>query len=138
MLKPFDDGSHESPDMLTKADKMQIIALVGTLGVTVLGLACSLTTDRGEVWDTLLSILVAFVGVVPIMMGIYLDNFAAKHEMSAELKLKVVKSNLEEAQNKLADIGKQLSEPVQIPQNSHLSATGLCTKGLITCLSDTR
>lgn len=68
--------------------------------------------------DTLLSILVAFIGVVPILIGIYLDKYAAKHEMSAALRLEVVKSNLEEAQNKVPDIGKQLSEPMHIPQST--------------------
>ena len=37
VVKPFDDGSHESPEMLTKADKLQADALGATLTGTAVG-----------------------------------------------------------------------------------------------------
>jgi len=72
VVKPFDDGSHESPEMLTKADKLQAYALSATLAATAVGFVCVQNADSlGDGGEAVVSVLIAMIGVFPIALALY-------------------------------------------------------------------
>ena len=72
VVKPFDDGSHESPEMLTSADKLQAYALSATLAATAIGLVCVLLADSlGDGGEAVVSVLIAMIAVFPIALALY-------------------------------------------------------------------
>ena len=72
VVKPFDDGSHESPEMLTSADKLQAYALSATLAATAVGFVCVQSADSlGDGGEAAVSVLIAIIGVFPIAVALY-------------------------------------------------------------------
>jgi hypothetical protein len=72
VVKPFDDGSHESPEMLTSADKLQAYALSATLAGMAVGFVCALAAGSlGGGGEVVVSILIAMIAVFPIALALY-------------------------------------------------------------------
>ena len=80
LVKPFDDGSHTSPEMLTSADKAQAQSLVATLVASAIGFVCLLSPARGAGSDVLAGLVVGVVGVTPLAVGLYEQRKASKEE----------------------------------------------------------
>ena len=76
LVKPFKDDRSilsASTEMMTAADKMQASAFAATIAACIVGFLCALTEDRGAGLDALLTLLTALIGVVPIVVGCFLD-----------------------------------------------------------------
>ena len=69
-VKPFDDGSTEDPEHLTGADKMQAYSLVATLTALIIALICKQSPDRSEDFDLLVDVVLAVIGIVPVVVGL--------------------------------------------------------------------
>ena len=80
LVKPFDDGSHTSPEMLTSADKAQAHSLGATLVASAIGFVCLLSPGRGAGSNVLAGLVVGVVGVTPLAVGLYEQRKASKEE----------------------------------------------------------
>ena len=80
LVKPFDDGSHTSPEMLTSADKAQAHSLGATLVASAIGFVCLLSPGRGAGSNVLAGLVVGVVGVTPLAVGLYEQRQASKEE----------------------------------------------------------
>ena len=80
LVKPYDDGSHTSPEMLTSADKAQAHSLGATLVASAIGFVCLLSPGRRAGSNVLAGLVVGVVGVTPLAVGLYEQRKASKEE----------------------------------------------------------
>ena len=76
LVKPFKDDRSilsASTEVMTAADKMQATAFAATIAACTIGFLCALTKDRGVALDAVLVLLTAVMGVIPVVVGLYLD-----------------------------------------------------------------
>ena len=94
---------------MTSADRAQAWTLGSTLGGTAVGGVCALTKGRSKGVDAALAVLVAIIGVVPILAGLY-ENHDKKAPRQADGH----------------DLGDNAPSPSQLPPSASISKISYC------------